>query len=152
MRELSDDDQVCRTHVEGRAVTRTPDVVKEMRRGSMKERWGLELVYRLLDAVTLEIAVTKVSRPSAAHAAGLSPGHVITVVNQWNVEVSPAHYTKAEGANETTPHSIAHVCKWLQSSVMLYLPRVSEYPISYNYYLIDHGKKIIDIIIISFSH
>ena len=135
---------MCRTHVEGRAVTRTPDVVKEMRRGSMKERWGLELVYRLLDAVTLEIAVTKVSRPSAAHAAGLGPGHVITVVNQWNVEVSPAHYTKAKGANETTPYSITitHVCKWLQSSVMLYLPRVSEYPISYNYYLIERFRII----------
>ena len=111
MRELSDDDQVCRTHVEGRAVTRTPDVVKEIRRGSMKERWGLELVYRLLDAVTLEIAVTKVSRPSAAHAAGLSPGHVITVVNQWNVEVSPAQLsaqnTKATHRQNTkTTHRV----------------------------------------------
>ena len=70
----------------------------------MKERWGLELVYRLLDAVTLEIAVTKVSRPSAAHAAGLGPGHVITVVNQWNVEVSSSQYFSLSESEEEEKH------------------------------------------------
>ena len=52
--------QVSRTHIEGRAVTREPDVTKEVRRGNMKERWGMEVVYRATDSVSLELAVTKV--------------------------------------------------------------------------------------------
>ena len=42
-------------------MTREPDVIKEIRRGNMKERWGLEVVYRSTDSVSLELAVTKVS-------------------------------------------------------------------------------------------
>ena len=52
--------QVSRTHIEGKAQTREPDVIKEIRRGNMKERWGLEVVYRSTDSVSLELAVTKV--------------------------------------------------------------------------------------------
>ena len=41
-------------------MTREPDVIKEIRRGNMKERWGIEVVYRSSDSVSLELAVTKV--------------------------------------------------------------------------------------------
>ena len=51
---------MSRTHIEGRAMTREPDVIKEIRRGNMKERWGIEVVYRSSDSVSLELAVTKV--------------------------------------------------------------------------------------------
>ena len=51
---------MSRTHIEGRAKKREPDVIKEIRRGNMKERWGMEVVYRSTDSVSLELAVTKV--------------------------------------------------------------------------------------------
>ena len=51
---------MSRTHIEGRAKKREPDVIKEIRGGNMKERWGMEVVYRSTDSVSLELAVTKV--------------------------------------------------------------------------------------------
>ena len=38
--------QVSRAVVQGKAVTRPADVVKEIRRGSMKEKWGFAVSYR----------------------------------------------------------------------------------------------------------
>ena len=54
-----------------------------------QEKWGLELVWRTLDTtLSLEIAVTRVGVASPAHRAGIRPGHVITLVNDWNIEVN----------------------------------------------------------------
>ena len=53
----------------------------------MKEKWGLDLVYRRHeDTLSLELAVARVSCPSPAHVSGLRSGHVITLVNDWKVE------------------------------------------------------------------
>jgi len=79
--------KVLKPHVEGRAVTHQADVIQEVRRGSMKERWGLDLVYRMHpDTLSLELAVARVTCPSPAHVSGLRPGHVITLVNDWKIE------------------------------------------------------------------
>ena len=47
--------QVSKTHVEGRAVTRLPDVVKEIKRGSMK----VYLVYNYIFVVILRYYTLK---------------------------------------------------------------------------------------------
>ena len=79
--------QVLKPHVEGRAVTHQADIIQEVRRGSMKERWGLDLVYRMHpDTLSLELAVARVTCPSPAHVSGLRPGQVITLVNDWKIE------------------------------------------------------------------
>ena len=73
----------------GKAVTRPPDVVKELKRISLKEQWGLEVVFRLnQDICSLYIAVRRVAQDSIGHKAGLRDGHVITRVNDWDVEVT----------------------------------------------------------------
>ena len=72
--------------VQGRAVTRPPDVVREIKRGSMKERWGFAVSYRLQDNFSLEVRVTSVSPHSAVARAGLRPGHVLTTINNWQLE------------------------------------------------------------------
>jgi len=65
--------------------TGVPDVKKELKRGSMKEKWGISLKYNLLDS-RLKIAVSKVSMFSPAAKAGLTPGCVILVINDWQIE------------------------------------------------------------------
>ena len=65
--------------------TRDPDVVKDMKRGSMKEKWGLSLVYRVVDG-RLEIAVKKVGMFSAAAKVGIQPGNIVIQINDWKIE------------------------------------------------------------------
>ena len=66
--------------------TREPDIVKEMKRGSMKEKWGLSLVYRVDDKGRLEIAVKKVGMFSAAAKVGIQAGNIVIQINDWKIE------------------------------------------------------------------
>ena len=80
--------KVVRPRIVGKAVVRPPDIVHQLRRSSLRERWGLELVHRVsMDTLSLEIGVKSVMRDSVAERAGLGQGHVITRVNDWDVEV-----------------------------------------------------------------
>jgi len=79
--------KISKTHIEGRAVTRSPDILKEIKRNSMKEKWGLELVYRLNEeTMSLEIMVTKVGFASPCARAGFKAGNILTLVNDWKIE------------------------------------------------------------------
>jgi len=69
----------------GKTETQQPDVKQELKRGSMKEKWGLCLSY-LLDDSRLQIAVNKVSMFSPAAKAGLSAGNIILIINDWQIE------------------------------------------------------------------
>eukprot|EP00092_Neocalanus_flemingeri_P044714 GFUD01049674.1.p1 GENE.GFUD01049674.1~~GFUD01049674.1.p1 ORF type:complete len:226 (+),score=63.80 GFUD01049674.1:105-782(+) len=71
--------------ITGKIKTREPDVVKEMKRGSMKEKWGLSLVYRVENG-RLELAVNKVAMFSAAAKVGIQPGDIVIQVNDWKIE------------------------------------------------------------------
>jgi len=62
-----------------------PDVKKELKRGSMKEKWGLSLVYRM-DNSRIELAVNKVAMFSPAAKAGMQRGDTILLINDWKVE------------------------------------------------------------------
>ena len=52
--------------------------MKEMKRGSMKDKWGLSLVYRV-DNGRLELAVAKVGIFTAA-------SNVVIEINGWKIE------------------------------------------------------------------
>jgi len=47
------------TVLSGKTVTLEPDMKKELKRGSMKEKWGLNLSYTLAEN-KLQVAVNKV--------------------------------------------------------------------------------------------
>ena len=47
--------KVSRALVQGRAVTRQADIVMEIKRGSMKERWGLDISCRTQENFSLEL-------------------------------------------------------------------------------------------------
>jgi len=68
-----------------KAKTTEADVKKELKRGSMKEKWGLSLVYRMEDS-RIELAVNKVSMFSPAAKAGMKTGDTILLINDWKVE------------------------------------------------------------------
>jgi len=74
-----------RPNVQGKAVTREATREAKLKRGGMKERWGLELSCRSLGQ-SLEVVVKAVSTPSPAQRAGVKPGDLITLVNEWKVE------------------------------------------------------------------
>jgi len=61
------------------------EVKKELKRGSMKEKWGLSLVYRMENS-RIELAVNKVSMFSPAAKAGMQSGDTILLINDWKVE------------------------------------------------------------------
>lgn len=61
------------------------DKKMELKRGSMKEKWGLNLSYSLQEN-RLQIAVNKVSMFSPAAKAGICVGNVILVINDWQIE------------------------------------------------------------------
>ena len=42
--------------------TREPDLKKELKRGSMKEKWGLTLVHRTGEGNRIELGVSKVGK------------------------------------------------------------------------------------------
>jgi hypothetical protein len=77
--------KVVRMVVQGKAQTREADVVKEVKRGSMKEKWGLTLSYRITN-FSLELVVTKVAKFSPADKVGLQEGNTITKVDDWKIE------------------------------------------------------------------
>ena len=75
-----------RTVVHGKAVTHSADVVKEVKRGSMRERWGFDVSYRVKEDFSLELLVTGVVPHSPVFRAGLRPGNLIISINNWEVE------------------------------------------------------------------
>eukprot|EP00092_Neocalanus_flemingeri_P011444 GFUD01012333.1.p1 GENE.GFUD01012333.1~~GFUD01012333.1.p1 ORF type:complete len:237 (-),score=72.09 GFUD01012333.1:95-805(-) len=77
--------RVTRPIIQGKAQTREADVVKEIKRGSMKEKWGLSLSYRISN-FSLELVVTKVTKFSPVDKVGMQVGHTITRVNDWKIE------------------------------------------------------------------
>jgi len=68
-----------------KTITREPDVRKELKRGSMRDKWGISLVYRL-EGGRLELAVSKVTMFSPAAKAGLMAGNTLILVNDWKIE------------------------------------------------------------------
>ena len=77
--------KVVRPILHGKAQTREPDVVKEIKRGSMKDKWGLSLSYRITD-LSLELVVTSVAKYSPADKVEIKEGNIITRVNDWKIE------------------------------------------------------------------
>ena len=77
--------KVVRPILHGKAQTREPDVVKEIKRGSMKETWGLSLSYRITN-ISLELVVTSVAKYSPADKVEMKEGNIITRVNDWKME------------------------------------------------------------------
>ena len=83
--------KVVRPVVQGKAQTREADVVKEVKRGSMKEKWGLTLSYSSTH-FSLELVVTKVAKFSPAYKVGLQEGNTITMIGrlrQWSIHRQP---------------------------------------------------------------
>ena len=74
-----------KVHTRGRAQTREADVIREVKRASMKEKWGLSLAYRVTSC-SLELLVTKVAMHSPVDKVGMKEGNTITMVNDWKVE------------------------------------------------------------------
>ena len=68
-----------------KAQTTEAAVKKELKRGSMKEKWGLSLVY-IMEESRIELAVNKVSMFSPAAKAGIQTGDTILLINDWKVE------------------------------------------------------------------
>ena len=73
--------------------TREPDIVKEMKRGSMKEKWGLSFVYRV-DNGRLELAIKSVGMFSPAAKVGIKAGDILIEINGWKIEAMD-HYQAA---------------------------------------------------------
>ena len=82
---VKEEARVSRVRVQGKAKTSGKDVEKDMKRASMKERWGLGLQYKVCD-YSLCLIVTKVIKGSPANKLGLEPGHRITRINGWEIE------------------------------------------------------------------
>lgn len=68
-----------------KAQTMEAEMKKELKRGSMKEKWGLSLVYRL-DGSRICLSAKKVSMFSAAAKAGIGVGDTLVTINDWNIE------------------------------------------------------------------
>jgi len=68
-----------------KAETTEPELKKELKRGSMKEKWGLTLVYRV-DKSRICLSAKKVSMFSAAAKAGIAVGDTLVTINDWNIE------------------------------------------------------------------
>merc|ERR1711971_733513 len=72
--------------VRQRVETRDPDVTSELRRGGMKEKWGLSLVQRIGEGGRVELCVSKVVKFSPAEKAGLKVGNTLVQINDWKIE------------------------------------------------------------------
>merc|ERR1712048_542346 len=72
--------------------TREPDFIQELRRGNMKEKWGLKLLYRISDG-RVELCVEKVGMFSAGAKAGLAEGDILVQINGWKLEAMDNHQT-----------------------------------------------------------
>jgi len=73
-----------RTATGPRVTTREPDIVTQLTRGNMKERWGLTCHYRLQGR--LELVVANVVPASPAAKAGMKTGDVVVQINGWKIE------------------------------------------------------------------
>ena len=85
-----------------KAVTSQAEVKTELKRGSMRDKWGLGLTYniqggrirlsgditegRLYSKLKTSSSVVKVSMFSPAAKAGLGVGDTIITINDWNIE------------------------------------------------------------------
>ena len=76
-------------------------MLMELKRGSMKEKWGLTLVHRTGEGNRIELGVSKVGKLvswtflqqfaqvamfSPAAKAGILPGNTLILINDWKVE------------------------------------------------------------------
>ena len=95
--------------------TREPDVVKDMKRGSMKDKWGLNLVYRV-DNGRLELAVAKVQMFSAAAKSGIETGDIVIQINGWKIEAMD-HFQAALNIFMAAGFSVS--LGWIKSKVSL---------------------------------
>ena len=68
-----------------KAQTMEAEMKKELKRGSMKEKWGLSLVYRL-EGSRICLSAKNVSMFSAAAKAGIGVGDTLVTINDWNIE------------------------------------------------------------------
>jgi len=66
--------------------TREPDLKMELKRGSMRDKWGLTLVHRIGEGGRIELGVSKVAMFSPAAKAGIVPGNTLVLINDWKVE------------------------------------------------------------------
>ena len=66
-------------------VVAPPSGKKEMKRGNMKERWGVRLVYVLSLEEGLCVGVVKVTRFTASEKAKIQPGDTIVTINDWTI-------------------------------------------------------------------
>ena len=85
-----------------KTVTTEAEIKKELKRGSMRDKWGLSLTYnmdgarislsgletdgRLCPILMWSLSVSKVSMFSPAAKAGLAVGDTILTINDWNVQ------------------------------------------------------------------
>jgi len=68
-----------------KAVTSQAEVKTELKRGSMRDKWGLGLTYNIQGG-RIRLSVVKVSMFSPAAKAGLGVGDTIITINDWNIE------------------------------------------------------------------
>ena len=85
-----------------KAEPRAPEVTVNLKRGSMKEKWGLGLVWRL-EGNRLEVAVSKVAMFSAAAKAGIKPGNTIVLLNDWKIEAMDQYQAQSYELREDKP-------------------------------------------------
>ena len=52
----------------------------------MKEPWGMDISYRVLDNCSLEVLVSRVTPGSPVFREGLRAGQVLTTINNWQLE------------------------------------------------------------------
>merc|ERR550539_1353384 len=68
-----------------KAKTTEAEVKKELKRGSMRDKWGLSLIFNI-DGARITLKVKKVSMFSPAAKAGIGVGDSIITINDWNIE------------------------------------------------------------------
>ena len=93
--------------------TREPDIVKDIKRGSMKEKWGLSFVYRV-DNGRLELVIKSVSMFSPAAKVGIKAGDILIEINGWKIEAMD-HYQAALNLFMAAGFSVN--LGWIQSSM-----------------------------------
>merc|ERR1712181_59121 len=65
---------------------RIPEMMFELKRGSMKEKWGLSIAFREGPGGRVELGVSKVAMFSPAAKAGIEAGNTLVRVNDWKIE------------------------------------------------------------------
>ena len=72
--------------IKGKPVGQKPEIKLELKRGSMKDKWGVRLVYQPSQQGGLNLAVVKVTNFTASHRAKLLAGDKILTINGWQID------------------------------------------------------------------